>query len=75
MCLSDRKKVSVAWRRDNKAEVVGDGTKQKSVILGIVDKDKKLAFHYSMSNTKALEVSRRGSYDQSLFFFFNYCAK
>ena len=67
LCLSDRK-VSVAWRRDKKAEVAGDGTDQKSIILGIVGKDKKAAFHYSTSNMKSLEVSRRGSYDHILFF-------
>lgn len=52
VCLSDRKNISVAQRRDNKAEVVEDGTDQKSIILSIVGKDKKLVFHNSMSNKK-----------------------
>ena len=45
--LSDRKEASVAWRGDNKAEMVGDETDQESIMLGVVGKDKKFAFHYA----------------------------
>lgn len=51
-----------SWRRDSKAEVVGDGTDQKSIMLSVVGKDKEFLFHYSKWNGKASKVSRNGKY-------------